>query len=278
MDYLRRNRMDVVINSDSFIVPEYSKLLMSQGTVFLNLLFSMGYDPLNPPAADLLRQLKHLDDGNWLVLSPMHWQASHNDAFIVATGKELHLSDTESKAWFKLFSDHLAHDGFTLDYYNNELWLICINQRPAVNAKPVYHLLNKSLMPELAVLDPSMYWQKFITESQMFFASTPNHTSINGVWLWGGAKLTKKNSISICTDEQLLALATICSTNVSLYNPSIELKKFDILLLSDFDILSAQHKKELNKKSINWYWNNSAYTRSDKNWITRLWRNLIHAH
>ena len=57
-----------------------------------------------------------------------------------------------------------------------------------LNAKPVHHLLNKSLMPELAQLDKTMYWQKFITESQMFFASNPNQSLVNGLWIWGGCK------------------------------------------------------------------------------------------
>ncbi len=268
--------MDVVINSDCSVIPEHSSVLTSQGAGYLNFLTCLGYDSLNPPAAELLRQLSHLD-GNWLMVSPVHWQASHNDAFIVAAGKELGLGEDDSKTWFNLFANYLAHDDIRLYYYSAEYWLLRTNQHVPINAKPIHYMLNKSLMPELASLDPSMFWQKFITETQMFFASLPNETSLNGVWVWGGAKLREKNSKPICADEAFLELANLCSSNVSLYTHATDLKKVEILLLNDLDTLSDVHKVML-KKSANWYWNNSAYTYSDSNWITRLWRNLIHAH
>lgn len=269
--------MDVIINSVCAGVPEGSRLLASQGSALLNLLVSLKYDPLNPPVADLLRQYKRLE-GDWLMLSPVHWQASHNDAMIIAAGDDLQLDDIQSQSWFQRYADYLAEEQMTLHYYESGLWLICVNQKPSINAKPVHHILNKSLMPELALLDTSMYWQKFITESQMFFASLPNETALNGVWLWGGARLDGQSPMSICADEHFLELAKICSSNVSPYSPSLELKKFQIVLLNDFDVLSTQHKFQLKKLRCNWYWNDFAYTQSDSNWITRLWRTLIHAH
>lgn len=269
--------MDVVINSDCVAIPENSTPLITQENVFLNFLVCLGYDPSNPPAADLLRRVNKLE-GDWVILSPIRWQASHNDAFIVATGKELELNDTQSQAAFELFSDFLAVDGMTAFYHNAHLWLLHVKNRPVIKSKPVHQLLNQSLMPELAGLDPSLYWQKFITESQMFFASLSNDPLINGVWLWSSSPLYEPNTQSICTDEHFIDTAKICSTQVTLYNPSVSLKEFDILLVDDLEILSEPHKKQLNTIPANWYWNNSAYTVSNSNCFTRFWRTLFHAH
>jgi hypothetical protein len=268
--------MDVVINSDCGLTPQRSVPLASQRDVVLNLLVSLGYNPLDFPFADALRRFHHLE-GSWLVLTPAHWQASHNNAIIAAYGKELELSNTESHDWFKLFADYLAVDGIELYYHDASTWLLSAHDKPPLNAKPISQIINQPLMHELAQLDSSMYWQKFFTESQMFFASQPNESALNGVWLWGGAPLIEKDR-SICVDEHFMALAQICSSNVTLYNPSVNLKKFKILLMNNLDNLSEHHKEQLKKIPSRWYWNNSAYAVNNYNWFTRLWRNLTHAH
>jgi hypothetical protein len=269
--------MDVIINSVCNSAPVDSKPLVTQGKALLNLLVSLGYDALNPPLADLLKSSLNLK-GNWLVVSPVHWQATHNDAMIVATGEELHQDETQAKYWFQLYADFLAEENIKLYYYDSETWLLCADIAPAIKAKPVYQIINHSLMPELAQLDSTMYWQKVFTECQMFFANQPNNPSINGVWIWGGAPLEEKKSIAVCADEHFFPLAQMCSAQVTLYHPSVSLKQFQVLLLNNTDILSEQHKEQLNKMPAFWYWNNSTYTRNNYNWFTRLWRSLTYAH
>lgn len=269
--------MDVIINSDCNFIPEQSKSLSSQGKAILNFLNCLGYDAADPPLADVLRRAHRLE-GDWLILSPVNWLVTHNDAMIVATNKDLQLDEAASKYWFQLYSDYLAEEHISLYYHDAETWLLHAINKPSINAKPVHQLINHSLMPELAQLDSTMYWQKFFTEGQMFFASHPNKSALNGVWLWGGAHLTDKKSIAVCADEQFFSAAQICSDNVTLYNSSVQLKQYSILLLSDMDILSKQHQEELKKIPACWYWNNSAYALKAPNWLTRLWRNLTHAH
>ena len=269
--------MDVIINSDCNSIPEGSKQLTSQGKGLLNFLFSLGYDSIDPPLADLLRRTINLK-GTWLVVTPIHWQATHNDAMIVAFGDALHLDDTQSKYWFQLYADYLALEHISLYYYDAQTWLLCSDNSPPIKAKPVHQIVTHSLMPELAQLDSTMYWQKFFTECQMFFATHPNKSAVNGVWIWGGAALGDKKSIAVCVDEQWFALAQMCSSNVTLYSPSVSLKQFQVLLLNNSDILSAEHQEQLKKLPTYWYWNNSAYTGSDLNWFTSLWRRLTHAH
>ncbi|AWN74395.1 hypothetical protein LEAN103870_02940 [Legionella anisa] len=269
--------MRVVIDSECSSIPEKAKTLNSEGNVLLNFLLSLGYNPENPPAADLLKEYHNLE-GGWLVLTPVHWEATHNDAMIVALGKDLQLEHHESKLWFNLFSQYLAEEGTVLYYHDAGTWLLNNHKNLSVNAKPPYRLLHQSLMPELTQLDKTMHWQKFITESQMLFASQSHQSLANGLWVWGDAKLKDKIPIKICVDEHFYSLAQICSTQVTLYSPAVMLKDYQILLLTEFSMLSEQHQEELKKMTVHWYWNNLAYSTSANSWYARLWRKLIHAY
>ncbi len=266
--------MIVVINVDDSSNLKDNRLL-SQEEVLLNFLVGLGYDPLDPPLGDLLRRYHGLE-GNWLIVSPMHWQATHNDAHMVAMGKDLQWTEDESKQAYQSFAKFLAADGMMLHYHNPEWWLLRVDNKPILKAKPVHQLLNKSFMPELQSLDPTLYWQKFITESQMFFATLSQQTLLNGVWLWGGAQL-KKQSLALCADNSFYPLAQKSLAKVKRYEPSLCLKNYQLLLLENLDTLSESHKKELNKMTVTWYWNNTAYA-TYPNYLIRLWRNLIHAH
>lgn len=274
---LRENKMYVVINAINGAVPERAIPSISEGTALLNFLRCLGYDPANPPLGDLLRQIHGLE-GDWLIASPVYWQASHNDALIMGTGKDLELQESETKAWFDLFANYFTEDGLSLYYHDPETWLLQDYKKRPLTAKPVHQLLSKSLMPELARLDNTLFWQRFITESQMLFASKPNALAANGLWLWGNARLADKTALAICADPAFLPFAKLCSTNVTLYNSAVTLKDQHILLISEFSVLSEQHQNDLKKRPVHWYWNNMAYTCCQDNWFIRLWRKLIHAN
>lgn len=269
--------MHVVINAECAVVPEKAKALQSETKALLNLLLCLNYDPAYPPLADLLRQYHQLQ-GEWLLLSPVHWQATHNDAMIVALGQDLQVKEQDAKFWFEHFSQYLAEEGLALYYHDAQTWLLCTDKKPTLHAKAVHHLLNLSLMPELARMDKSLYWQKLITESQMLFASRPNPTLMNGLWIWGGGTLEKQQKIKICADEHFLSLAQICSSKVDLYHPAINLKEYHLLLINKLAAISPKHQEELTKMNASWYWNNVAYTLHSCNWFARFWRKLIHAY
>lgn len=262
--------MRIIINANCPSIPQDFKPLVSHSNALLNLLGCFDYDLNAPPLADLLRTTHHLE-GKWLVLSPVHWEATHNDAMITAYGKELDLTPEQSSHWFSLYANFLAEEGLILKYHDAEHWLLNTPNLPPLTAKPVHQLVHKSLMPELKHLDSSLFWQKFITESQMFFASLPNDTVLNGVWPWGDAQLSAKKPITICTDEAFFEIAQSLSSQVTLYNPSVLLKSFQIILINDLTSLSSAHCKELNTLSAQIYWNNCAYIQS-RSWFSRLWR------
>lgn len=265
--------MQVIINSIGSLIPEGSSPLNSQGHVALNLLTALGYKPENAPMADLLRSLAHLN-GDWVVLSPILWEASHNDAMIVGTES----SDEDAKCCFDLLADYIAEDGLTLYYHSPYLWLMSIDGKPYPNAKTVAQLIHRSLMPELAQLDSSMYWQKFFTECQMVFAAHSKQSAFNGVWAWGAGRLEKKKNGFVCADEASYAMAKECSERVALYTPDVHLKHYDVLLLNTMDSLSMAHQNEIKTSSATWYWNNIAYACNKPNWFIRMWRHLIHDH
>ena len=183
--------MDIVINADIDEVPEGHFPILNQGNFYHNILTCLGYSYEKPPVADLLRRYHGLE-GQWLIASPIHWQATHNDAMIVASGSELQLSDQVSRLWFAAFKEFVTADHFNVHYHDAHTWLIQCDGKPLLDSKPVHTLHHKSLMPELRKLDETLYWQRLITEGQMFFSEHPLNKdrlasySINGLWFWGG--------------------------------------------------------------------------------------------
>jgi hypothetical protein len=269
--------MDIIINASRDHIPQGTTELVSQGSPLIHLLTCLGYDSLNPPLADLLSKHYHLE-GDWLILSPVQWHANHNNVVITALGMDSEIDENQLKMDFHSFSEHLMSVGMALYYHEPETWLLSTNHRSLLKAKPVHHILNKPLMLELVQLDDTMHWQKFLTESQMFFASLNNPSLINGVWLWGGGILGDKKRIKICADNEFLSIAQLCSTEVDLYNPDLPLREYELLLVQDLSVLSEMHQKQLEKMATRWYWNNAGYEYSHIHWFTRLWRKLVHAH
>lgn len=153
-------------------------------------LTKMGYHQDSLPAGDVLRRLHHLE-GKWFVVSPIHWQATHNDAMIVACGEDLNLSEAHSRQWFTVLADFLKDDEITLYYHDATTWLIQKKTAPSLNAKPAFLLLQQSLMPHLKALDATGFWSRLITEVQMLFSQYPvkGEYPVNGIWIWGDGSL-----------------------------------------------------------------------------------------
>lgn len=247
-----------------------------QEDALLHFLTSLGYDPLNPPLADLLRRYHRLA-GDWLIVSPIHWQASHNNAEIVAMGPDLQWSEIQAKQSFTLFAEHLAADGMVLHYHSPSIWLLRVDDKPPLSAKPVQYVLNKPFMQELAALGKELYWQKFITESQMLF-STQTDTLLNGVWLWSTSKL-KEQTIKVAADTFFYPMVEVSQVKAIPYAPSLSLHEIDVLLLDRLESLSQAHQKKIKKMPSTWYWNDEVQIQGrSPNILVRLWRKLIHAH
>lgn len=254
-----------------------NKALATEGNALLNLLTLLDYDKHSPPVADVLRRQMGLD-GSWAVLTPVHWQATHNDAQILYAGKSLGLTAEQSKEYYDQYALFLAQEGINLQYYNEEYWLMSLEHQTQLNAKPVYQLINQSLALELVAIDRSTLWQKFITESQMFFSSLAKGSLLNGVWAWGTGTIVPPKSIKVCADEHCSKQIQCLVDEIVLYTPSIDLEGVHTVMISANTDLSPFHLEFLKKRKVHWYWNDSAYTTQHHNRFSRFWRELIHAH
>lgn len=247
--------------------------LRSEGDPLLNLLLCLGYNAHNPPFAALLARYYQLD-GAWVIASPVHWQASHNNASIDTYGPFLAITEH----YFERFATQGVSDACLMHYHNAFTWLLSIPGIPAPAAEPVHYLPGKPLMSELSKLDTEHYWSKFLTECQMWCATQHDVAAVNGVWVWGGAPLAPQHDVAVCVDAHFLAWAQCCSSRVTLYHPELSLSDFSILMVQNLQSLSAKHQQQVHQMTTKWYWNDVTYQSARPQWFIRLWRQLTHAH
>ncbi|WP_162262383.1 hypothetical protein [Legionella brunensis] len=259
--------------------PLDSEPSVHQGSYYFNALTCLDFDPSNPPLADLLR-LYHGLEGHWLVASPIHWEVTHNDAMIVATNEELALSDEESRAWFLEIAAFLQSNDIESFYHDPYTWLLKIDHKPTISSKSVYAMLHQSLMPALNTLDEKLYWQRLITELQMYLSSHPlnnnrqNKLAINGLWFWGEGEFQFLTEKQVFTDDEIF-LSVSAKTDKP-FQPLTQTSSHDkdSLLLIKYphqkDIALLQEKTQ--KNTVQWYWNNLAYVKHPIRWWSRLWR------
>lgn len=263
--------MDIIIDADKIesIDPTIKPREVATSVHFYHhLLNCMGYDPQYPPMAALLNQYHGLA-GEWVMVSPVYWQATHNDAMFVVTERDSMWSEANARACFATLASFVAKDGMHLYYHSPDLWLLQGSQLPALNAKPAYCLLQQSLLPHLQALDSSLFWQRLITECQMLF-SHHDIVARNGVWFWGQGSLQPPSSRPIyCLQPLLIPLAQCLSTNVTLYQSGQRCDSTSILLgdtASDWQRLTPQ---QLATTPLYWHWNNAMDTLALP-WLTRL--------
>ncbi len=254
----------------------------NQGHYYQHILSCLGYPLLTPPVADLLRRVHELD-GDWLVASPISWQATHNDAMIVAAGDDLQLTELEGQTWFEAFAEFVSAEDLRAYYHDANTWLIQRNQHPSITTKPVQAMLHQSMMPHLEAMDNTFFWQRFMTESQMFFSGHVLNTlrtgryPINGLWIWGGGVLQAPSKHPIVVDNpQACSLATLLSSNVSVYSAEQTYPRDALVLWSDLSRL-RDLQTTLTKRTVSWYWNNHTYQIKPKHWLKRLWSSKHHA-
>ncbi len=263
--------MKIILDSSIDIKPDSAVPITNYQDYLLNILINVGYHVDKPPVGDLLRNFHGLD-GNWLVVSPINWQATHNDSMLVAAGYAFSLSQQQSEFVFNVFSEFVASEGMQLYMHDTTTWLLKAQDKNIPVAKPVYSILHRSLMSELANLDDSLYWQKFITMSQMLLSNLqlPGEKGlypVNGVWVWGEGYLQDSKSTQIIAlDEISLRFAKILSNKACSYTDNLAIKKDAIFIGSSKNSLQNLPDKLLQKINY-WYWNNKAYKLQSKSKI-----------
>ena len=268
--------MNIIINTSIDHIPDGFELIPNQGNYYHHILSCLGYPEERPPVAELLSRYHGLE-GRWLVVSPIHWQATHNDAMIIASGDALQLSDEEGRCWFDVFQAWMSLENIRVLYHDANTWLMQCEDKPLLHAKPVHSLHNQSLILELRQLDSTFYWQRLITEGQMLLSEhTLNKERgslpvINGVWFWGeGALDTKEQGVLIFSDEPSMKLARTLSSEVGLATVACPENSL-ILLHREIPNELSFYKKQPAKETVQWYWNNLACSRiKKKNWLSRF--------
>ena len=124
----------------------------------------------------------HELSGEWVIVSPVHWEAGHQDA--VMTSRE-----SATREQFDAFQAFVAEVGMELYYHDAETWLLNAKTVSLPDMPPLETVLNISMRPLLENLRKQPDWLRFLTEAQMFLSAYqmahPDKTVINGVWLWG---------------------------------------------------------------------------------------------
>lgn len=255
--------MKIILNANINHLPNNALSIPNYQNYLLNILVNIGFNFDRPPVGELLKILHDLD-GEWLVVSPINWQATHNDSMLVAAGYDFSINSQQSEMLFAKFSEFVKADGMELYKHDSVTWLLKVQDQPLLNAKSVYSVLHHSLFKELEYLDSSLYWQKFITMSQMFFSGLRlpddrNIYPINGVWVWGGGHLERNTTQQIVAlDDDALLIAKSISTNYCAYVNHPPISKDAIFIASSINSLEFLSQRCLQKIKY-WYWNNQAY-------------------
>lgn len=272
-------------NITTTALPPKYMAFSSHGSFYHHFFQSLGYQTDSPPIADLLRRYYGLE-GRWVIASPAHFQTTHNDAMITGYGEALGLSAEMSRCWFERFSEFTALDEMSTYYVDADTWLIRCDEKPKLYTASVHQVLNCSLMPQLESMDQTLYWQKFVTESQMYInhiASNQHHHNaslVNGLWVWGDGDLQQAAPLNaptqrtvFCQNESLFKMTRLITDQVVMYQPEVHSPSAHDLFL--FECLDMHELKQLEIKLIkfktNWYWNNLAYTIKRAGWLSRLW-------
>lgn len=265
--------MDVVVNQNA----ENINIEQLELTSFhYNILRSQSVE--NPMAfAELLCRLYHIKE-KAIILSPIHWEASHNNAMVVAAGADLLLDEDDARALFERLKDYFEPLGYKMQFHDPFHWLLYGEGLPPVCSPPVYELRGKAMLPLLERLDSSLYWQKLLTETQMLLAQEKiNHhraekglAMVNGVWPWGDGQLSVRSTRAVVL-KHYMPLAKFCYSQVALLDSQTSFKDKDVLIIDNMDALSPQQRHKINKMNCRLFYNNALIIKKKR----PLWKRLF---
>jgi len=218
-------------------VPQSAIPVAMEGNFYTQLLSSLGFDAEDIPLAQLL--------GGDYIVTPVHWEATHNNAFMRTQGGD--------KACYTILAEFFAEIGFGLQYVDSDIWLLEVPPNtPPLTAKPVHFMLEIPLVSIMPELDPTHYWQRLHTEIQMYLKTQAATLSTNGVWIWGGAPLQPNSQKMILTDDNWLPLAEKLSKHVTLLKDN-PITNHTVVLLDSLPTLPAI------KQGSCWFWQDCAW-------------------
>lgn len=265
----------IIINAEKSTPPSCTsfELAPSGYSPWLQLMLSLGFSEAHPPIADFLRQAYGLT-GRWILCEPVYWEAGHNDAMLVADARMLAFSEKMAYPLFTAVAEFLAEEGFTLHYHTAHMWLIRVDDKPILQSLPTHMMLNRSLMTIIKELDISSYWQRLMTELQMFLKSYARGAlPVNGFWFYGYDDFSFPAKPAIFSNDALLLRAFESHIKVMSFENEKKWDKKAVLFINPYqDHLEAQVQAKIGKNKAIWNWNNITYTAPATHW----WNRLIH--
>lgn len=264
--------LDIIINALCPGIPKGASSLCCYGDPVIHALLALGY-PLDAlPYAELIAMAKQLP-APAVVVSLVHWQASHNDAMFLALGQELGLDARQLRIWFEELSPLLNVGGSRLSDAQNGLWLLSLGDKECIKAAPPASLRHQSLMPAIAALGKTGIWQTLFTEAQMFLHAHPLNSqgskhAVNGLWFWGGGVLSDTHERILYTDNAVLQYLGGARSLDALSECDTQ---DAIIVLDNPDKASlAQCQHLVKKQESRWYWLDRAYALPIQSWWTKL--------
>lgn len=264
--------LDVIVNAPCTLVPKYARSLSCYRDFMVHALLALEYPIDALPYAALLAKAKKLP-GSYVMVSLVHWQASHNDAMFLAVDRELGLDSRQLRIWFEELSPLLEDGGSQVFDAGNGQWLLSVGNKERVRAEPPSALRHQSLMPAIAGLGTSGAWQKLFTEAQMFLHAHPlnsrteKHT-INGLWFWGGGVLSGALARPLYTDSSVLQHIVGAQSLDALPTSNIE---DGVVVLENPDNKLLNRCQALAKtQESRWYWQDAAYAMPVRSWWKRF--------
>ena len=230
----------------------------------VRLLKAFGYTDNALPVAEILARYHNLS-GMWTVLSPVHWEATHNDALMTSGGEA-------SRDLFDLFQAFVAEEGMQLHYHDASTWLLQCVAHPLPETKSLHQVLNHSMRPLLKALETEPFWLRFLTEAQMFLSQ--QEAFVNGVWFWGSSpcRVPDNNPLIVCEDEAWISAASLISTDVQCYQSDMVLPKKGVCFVPQNALEMFENlKTKSDKQQVIWSFNDITYTTKPKNLWARLW-------
>lgn len=256
--------MQLVINAATEVFPESAQEVSALNNYHLNILSALYPGEKNLPLADLLCHYHGLK-GEWIVVSPLHWHATHNDVIVDGIYDSLMLDELKAQALFSRLQEWMQIEGMPMVYHDCYHWLLQIDNKPPIKSVALPYLLQLPLTPILRAMDSSQYWQRLFTELQMWMHQNMPDSMVNGVWFYGEGKLDWRQSPIFSDDPDLLQ---------HFPNQVNTLQSQTIAAENALWILQT-NPPDLNKRcqpvATTWFWNNKTYQLPAKPWW-KFWR------
>ena len=145
--------MQIIINANCECLPKNVVEIPCCFNFLHNILASIGCQREKPPLADFLRQY-YLLDGEWLIVSPIHWHATFKDVTITATGHDLGLSKADGRSLFNMMQKEFPE--MRWHYHDQYTWLVQSDQVVAIDSQPPHLICNSSCNMHLKNLDKTL--------------------------------------------------------------------------------------------------------------------------